>query len=207
MLCQAREMNSHVQQLQLATWQVGAKGLVGHLSNPLYCTWMLEMYHIRGQNSHYKKLVWNERIKEGSKNTPKANLTPRCPAAYVIFENVLKEGINRACKAYFALRSIWTFDWPRVGASQKVIPRERLPATLLIGSSVKKENKTNKNKNAWARTNKASGTMPWKMIHYQYKFLGVIRKRKRRKNAMIWFWKLTKLHNFSWLDRLLPSRI
>ena len=33
MLCQAREMNSHVQQLQLATWQVGAKGLVGHLSN------------------------------------------------------------------------------------------------------------------------------------------------------------------------------
>ena len=57
MLCQAREMNSHVQQLQLATWQVGAKGLVGHLSNPLYCTRILEMYHIRGQNSHYKKLV------------------------------------------------------------------------------------------------------------------------------------------------------
>ena len=31
MLCQAREMNSHVQQLQIATWKVGAKGLVGHL--------------------------------------------------------------------------------------------------------------------------------------------------------------------------------
>ena len=29
MLCQAREINSHVQQLQLATWQVGAKALVG----------------------------------------------------------------------------------------------------------------------------------------------------------------------------------
>ena len=28
MLCQVREVNSHVQQLQLATWQVGAKGLV-----------------------------------------------------------------------------------------------------------------------------------------------------------------------------------
>ena len=38
MLCQVREMNSHVQQLQLETWQVGAKGLVGHLSNPLHCT-------------------------------------------------------------------------------------------------------------------------------------------------------------------------
>ena len=38
MLCQVREMNSHVQQLQLASWQVGAKGLVGHLSNPLYCS-------------------------------------------------------------------------------------------------------------------------------------------------------------------------
>ena len=38
MLCQAREMNSHVQQLQLANWQVGAKGLEGDLSNPLYCT-------------------------------------------------------------------------------------------------------------------------------------------------------------------------
>ena len=37
-------MNSHVQQLQLATWQVGAKGLVGQLSNPLYCTWIMEMY-------------------------------------------------------------------------------------------------------------------------------------------------------------------
>ena len=24
--------------------------------------------HIRGQNDNYKKLVWNERIKEGSKN-------------------------------------------------------------------------------------------------------------------------------------------
>ena len=142
MLCQAREMNSHVQQLQLATWQVGAKGLVGHLSNPLYCTWILEMYHIRGQNSHYKKLVWNERIKEGSKNAPKANLTP-CWHANVIFENVLKEGINIACKAYFAVRSIWTFDRPRVGGSQKVIPREGFPA-LLIGSRVKKtkQNKT-----------------------------------------------------------------
>ena len=98
-----------------------------HLSNPLYCTWMLEMYHIRGQNSHYKKLVWNERLKEGSKNAPKANLTP-CWHANVIFENVLKEGINIACKAYFAVWSIWTFDRPRVGGSQKVIPRERLPA-------------------------------------------------------------------------------
>ena len=38
MLCQVREIYSHVQQLQLANWQVGAKGLVGHLSNPLYCT-------------------------------------------------------------------------------------------------------------------------------------------------------------------------
>ena len=37
MLSQAREMNSHVQQLQLATWRVGAKGLVGNHSNPLYC--------------------------------------------------------------------------------------------------------------------------------------------------------------------------
>ena len=64
------------------------------------------MYHIRGQNSHYKKLVRNERIKEGSKNAPKASLTPGWPAAYVIFENVLKEGINIACKAYFAVRSI-----------------------------------------------------------------------------------------------------
>ena len=143
MLCQAREMNSHVQQLQLATWQVGAKGLVGHLSNPLYCTWILEMYHIRGQNSHYKKLVWNERIKEGSKNAPKANLTPRCPVAYVIFENVLKVGINIACKAYFAVRSIWTFDWPRVGASQKVIPRERLRAPPhWVARWKKKEKKT-----------------------------------------------------------------
>ena len=97
------------------------------LSNPLYCTWMLEMYHIRGQNSHYKKLVWNERIKEGSKNAPKANLTPRWHTN-VIIENVLKEGINIARKAYFAVRSIWTFDWPGVGGSQKVIPRERLPA-------------------------------------------------------------------------------
>ena len=44
------------------------------------------------------------------------------------FENVLKEGINIACKTYFAVRSIWTFDWPRVGASQKMIPREKLPA-------------------------------------------------------------------------------
>ena len=88
-LCQAREMNSHVQQLQLATRQIGAKGLV----------WILEMYHIRGQNSHYKKLVGKERIKEGSKNAPKPNLTPRCPAAYVIFENVLKEEINITCKA------------------------------------------------------------------------------------------------------------
>ena len=95
MLCQAREMNSHVQQLQLAIWQVAAKGLVGHLSNPLYCTWMLELYHIRGQNSQYKKLVWNERIKEGSKNAPKANLTPRWHTN-VILENVLKEGINKA---------------------------------------------------------------------------------------------------------------
>ena len=57
MLCQARKMNCHMQQLQLVTWQVGAKGLVGHLSNPLYCTRMLEMYHKRGQNRHYKKLV------------------------------------------------------------------------------------------------------------------------------------------------------
>ena len=57
MLCQTREMNSHVQQLQLATGKVGAKGLVGHLSNPLYYTCTLEMYHIIGQNSHYKKLV------------------------------------------------------------------------------------------------------------------------------------------------------
>ena len=32
MLCQAREMNSHVQQLQLATWQVGVKGLVEGLN-------------------------------------------------------------------------------------------------------------------------------------------------------------------------------
>ena len=133
MLCQAREMNSHVQQLQLATWQVGAKGLVGHLSNPLYCTWILEMYHIRGQNSHYKKLVWNERIKEGSKNAPKANLTPRWPAAYVIFENVLKEGINIACKAYFAVRSIWTVKKWFQG-------RGCLP--LLIGSRVKRKKKT-----------------------------------------------------------------
>ena len=38
MLYQVREMNSYVQQLQLANWQVGAKGLVGHLSNPLYCS-------------------------------------------------------------------------------------------------------------------------------------------------------------------------
>ena len=38
MLCQVREMNPHVQQLQLATWQIRAKGLVDHLSNPLYCT-------------------------------------------------------------------------------------------------------------------------------------------------------------------------
>ena len=81
-------MNSHVQQLQLANWQVGAKGLVGHLSNPLYCSSMLEMYHIY--------IRWNERIKEGSKNAPKANLTP-CWHANVIFENVLKEGINIAC--------------------------------------------------------------------------------------------------------------
>ena len=155
MLCQAREMNSHVQQLQLATWQVGAKGLVGHLSNPLYCTWMLEMYHIRGQNSHYKKLVWNERIKEGSKNAPKANLTP-CWHANVIFENVLKEGVNIACKAYFAVRSIWDFDRLRDGGSQKVIPRERLPALPhRVARSKKKQNKTKK------------------MIHYQYKFLGV----------------------------------
>ena len=138
MLCQAREMNSYVQQLQLATWQVEAKGLVGHLCNPLlYCTWILELYHIRGQNSHYKKLVWNERIKEGSKNAPKANLTPRWHTN-VILENVLKEGINKACKAYFAVWSIWTFDWPGVGGSQKVIPRERLPA-ILIGSRDKKK--------------------------------------------------------------------
>ena len=130
MLCQAREMNSHVQQLQLATWQVGAKGLVGHLSNPLYCTWILEMYHIRGQNSHYKKLVWNERIKEGSKNAPKASLTPGWPAAYVIFENVLKEGINIACKAYFAVRSIWAVKKWFQG-------RGCLP--LLIGSRVKRK--------------------------------------------------------------------
>ena len=119
--------------------------LVGHLSNPLYCTWILEMYHIRGQNSHYKKLVWNERIKEGSQNAPKANLTPHWPAAYVIFENVLKEGINIACKAYFAVRSIWTLKKWFQG-------RGCLP--LLIGSRVKRE------KNAWARINKASGTMP-----------------------------------------------
>ena len=121
-LCQAREMNSHVQQLQLATRQIGAKGLV----------WILEMYHIRGQNSHYKKLVWNERIKEGSKNAPKANLTPRWPAAYVIFENVLKEGINIACKAYFAVRSIWTVKKWFQG-------RGCLP--LLIGSRVKRKKK------------------------------------------------------------------
>ena len=82
MLCQAREMNSHVQQLQLAAWQVGAKGLVGHLSNPLYCTGMLELYHIRGQSSHYKKPRWHTNV---------------------ILENVLKEGINKACKAYFAV--------------------------------------------------------------------------------------------------------
>lgn len=145
MLCQAREMNSHVQQLQLVTWQVGAKGLVGHLSNPLYCTWILEMYHIRGQNSHYKKPVWNEPIKEGSKNAPKANIAPRWPAVYVIFENVLKEGINIACKAYFAVRSIWTVKKWFQG-------RGCLP--VLIGSRVKEK------KNAWARINKASGTMP-----------------------------------------------
>ena len=30
-----------------------------------------------------------------------------------------------AKQAYFAVRSIWTFDWLRVGASQKLIPRER----------------------------------------------------------------------------------
>ena len=65
------------------------------------------MYHIRGQNSHYKKLVCNERIKEGSKNAPKANLTPRWPAANVIFENVCC-AIDLNCK--------------------KVIPRKRLPA-------------------------------------------------------------------------------
>ena len=126
----------HVQQLQLAAWQVGAKGLVGHFSNPLYCTWILEMYHIRGQNSHYKKLVWNERIKEGSKNAPKASLTPGWPAAYVIFENVLKEGINIACKAYFAVRSIWTVKKWFQGTGC-------LP--LLIGSRVKRK------KNTWAR--------------------------------------------------------
>ena len=57
------------------------------------------MHHIRGQNGNYKKLVGNERIKEGSKNAPKASLTPHWPAAYVIFENVLKEGIDIACKA------------------------------------------------------------------------------------------------------------
>ena len=31
-----------------------------------------------------------------------------------------------AKQAFFAVRSIWTLDWPRVGASQKLIPRERL---------------------------------------------------------------------------------
>ena len=133
-------MNSHVQQLQLANWQVGAKGLVGHLSNPLYCSWMLEMYHIyiRGQNSHYKKLVWNERIKEGSKNAPKANLTP-CWHANVISENVLKEAINIACKAYFAVRSIWTFDRPRVGGGVKKWFEGRGCLPLLIGSRDKKK--------------------------------------------------------------------
>ena len=68
------------------------------------------MYHIRGQNSHYKKLVRNERIKEGSKNAPKANLTPRWPAAYVIFENVSKEGIGVYCCAIdlnFPLTESW----------------------------------------------------------------------------------------------------
>ena len=31
-----------------------------------------------------------------------------------------------AKQAYFAVRSIGNFDWPRVGASQKLIPRKRL---------------------------------------------------------------------------------
>ena len=102
----------------------GAKGLVGHLSNPLYCKWILEMYHIRGQNSHYKKLVRNGRIKEGSKNAPKAKTLHLLSLLLTWFLKTFQ----RKGLAYIAVRSIWTFDWPRVGVSQKVIPRERLPA-------------------------------------------------------------------------------
>ena len=44
--------------------------------------------------SHADKAVWKEREKEASKNAPKDNLIPRWPAGYVIFENVIKEGLK-----------------------------------------------------------------------------------------------------------------
>ena len=153
-------MNSHVQQLQLATWQVGAKGLVVHLSNPLYYTWILEMYHIRGQNSHYKKLVWNERIKEGSKNAPKANLTPRWHAN-VIFEHVLKEGINIASlQGVFCCSIDLNFRLTESWGESKSDPMGEVACPSSSGGAIKTKNKKQKNKNAWARINKASGTMP-----------------------------------------------
>ena len=64
---------------------------------------------IRGQNANYDKAVWKERVKEASKNAPKDSLIPRWPAGYVIFENVIKEGLklsgtlkkrNRYCKKW-----------------------------------------------------------------------------------------------------------
>ena len=120
------------------TWQVGAKGLVGHLSNPLYCKWILEMYHIRGQNSHDKKLVWNERIKEGSKNAPKANLTPRWPGAYVIFENVSKEGTGVYCRA-IDLNFWLTKSW----GESKSDSKGEVACPSSSGRSLKKNKKIN----------------------------------------------------------------
>ena len=110
----------------LAGWgkRVGRSALESFI---LYVNYGNVPYKRPKQSLNETGLKWTD--KRGFKKC-KANLTSRWPAAYVIFENVLKEGINIACKAYFAVRSNWTVKKWFQG-------RGCLP--LLIGSRVKRK--------------------------------------------------------------------
>ena len=88
------------------------------------------MYHVYGDVTHYAKETMNFLIKNKDKREDKCwakfNLIIIrsqyfCVSDWLILYNqlVLTEYGQPAKQAYFAVRSIWTFDGPRVGASQK----------------------------------------------------------------------------------------
>ena len=140
--------------------------------------------HIRGQNGNYKKLVWNERIKEGSKNV--LHLMGLLLTWFL--KTIQWKGlIEPAKQGYYAVQSICTFDWPRVGTSQKMIPRDvacptspgrALKKRLLCSLGFIKQVVPCRKK--WLMNN--TNSLVW------YKFLGDLRpEEKRMQLARVFF--------------------